>query len=200
MQEFLGWLKEGFHHITDLQGYDHMLFITALVAAYLPSQWKKLIVLVTSFTIGHSISLAMAVLGYVTVQRGVVEFLIPLTIFISGGMNVIAPDRRLLDSRIFFEWKYVTALFFGLIHGLGFSNYLRDLLGSEESILMPLFGFNVGLELGQILVVSLFMGLAALAMKSRYFKQQYWTLIWSVFAMGWAVLMMIERAGELMYT
>ena len=149
--EFLVYLRLGFEHISDLKGYDHILFIVALCAVYHFKAWKRLLWLVTAFTVGHSVTLALATLRLVTIDATLVEVLIPVTILLTSLLDVAAPAEVQQDRAA--RYKYGLALGFGLIHGLGFSNFLRAVLGGEESIALPLFAFNVGLELGQIVIV-----------------------------------------------
>jgi hypothetical protein len=166
--EFLVYLRLGFEHISDLRGYDHILFIVALCAVYQPRQWKQVLVLVTAFTLGHSLTLALATLDLLRINAQLVEILIPVTILLTSAINVMTsgmgggiaastPDEgargRPFPFRTARHLKYALALVFGLIHGLGFSNFLRAALGGGEGITLPLFAFNVGLEVGQILIV-----------------------------------------------
>jgi len=158
---FAVYLRLGFDHIADLRGYDHILFIVALSAGYGLAHWRHLLVLVTAFTVGHSVTLALATLRLISASTAWVEFLIPVTILATGVFTLFETRRRrgplpegraapLRAQRV----KYGMALFFGLIHGLGFSSYLRAVLGDEESIALPLFSFNVGLEVGQIAILA----------------------------------------------
>ena len=151
MNDFQIYLHLGFKHIIDLAGSDHILFIVALTARYIWSDWKQLLILVTAFTIGHSVTLALSVLHWVNLPINLIELLIPVTIVLTALVNFGVKN---FDFKSKYPIIYFFALFFGLIHGLGFSNYLRSLLGKEESILPPLFSFNLGLELGQLLIVS----------------------------------------------
>lgn len=150
MELFLMYLEEGFKHIADLSGIDHILFIVALSIRYQFADWKKLLILVTAFTIGHSLTLALSVLNLITVSTKWIEFLIPVTIVITALSNIMV-TKFVFKSR--FPMIYFMASFFGLIHGLGFSNYLKGMLGRGESVLEPLLAFNVGLELGQLAIV-----------------------------------------------
>jgi len=140
MSEFQTYLQLGFEHILDLGGYDHILFIVALCAIYRVEQWKKILILVTAFTIGHSLTLALAALEVVKVNATVIEFLIPVTILLTALYHVFKTDYNNQKAVL----NYSLALFFGLIHGLGFSNYFRALLGKEESIVQPLFALILG--------------------------------------------------------
>lgn len=151
MNDFQIYLHLGFKHIIDLRGSDHILFIMALTARYVWSDWRQLLILVTAFTIGHSVTLALSVLQWVNLPINLIELLIPITILITAFANFWVKS---FDFKSKYPIIYFFALFFGLIHGLGFSNYLRSLLGKEESVLGPLFSFNLGLELGQLLIVN----------------------------------------------
>ncbi len=156
MSELFTFIQLGFSHITDLAAMDHILFLLALAAIYRPGDWRTALWVVTAFTVGHSITLALAVTGMLPLSMDVIEFLIPVTIVITCIENIVVADRE----RALWRGKYrpVFAGVFGLVHGAGFANYLRDLF--TDRIAMPLFGFNVGIEIGQIVVL----GIAALAL------------------------------------
>jgi len=155
------YIRLGFEHISDLAGYDHILFVIALAAVYSIREWRHMLALVTAFTIGHSITLALATLGYLVFNEAVIETLIPITIFVTAALNIAERFARDPKRAMTRDWrlKYVLALAFGLIHGLGFSYYLRAILGGESSILLPLFSFNVGLELGQLVILVITLGI-----------------------------------------
>jgi hypothetical protein len=150
MDQFLVYFETGFQHIADLKGIDHILFVLALCIRYQFADWKKLLILITAFTIGHSITLALSVFNLVNYSVAWIEFLIPVTIVITAISNVFV-TKFTFKSR--FPLIYFFALFFGLIHGLGFSNYLKSMLGKDESIFGQLLAFNLGLEAGQIIIV-----------------------------------------------
>ena len=190
MSEFSLYLQLGFQHISDIAGYDHILFIVALCAVYELRQWKHLLILVTAFTIGHSITLAIATMGVVLIPSRIVEFLIPVTIFLTAVFNTIGRRALLPERRV--NLNYFLALFFGLIHGMGFSNYLRALLGEEESILVPLFSFNLGLEIGQLMIVAIILTISYLALNTFRVKLREWTLFISGAAAGIALILMSE--------
>jgi len=179
------YLQLGFEHITDLHGYDHMLFLLALCAAYQYFEWKKIVVLVTAFTLGHSITLALAVLNIIPVNAAWIEFLIPITIAATDAKNLIAKQQKAATA------TYFMALGFGLIHGMGFSNYLRSLLGDE--LLMPLFAFNIGIELGQLLVVSGIFLLQFALMKTISVKHTHWNTLISIVSGGISLLLAAQR-------
>lgn len=152
MSQFALYFQLGIEHILDILGYDHIMFVVALTAIYLLREWRRLLILVTAFTIGHSITLALATLRVVNFNSELIEFLIPVTIFITAISNLFKKDSYRSSAQI--NTNYVYALFFGLIHGLGFSNYLRSLLGSDKTIVPQLLAFNLGLEVGQIIIVG----------------------------------------------
>ena len=156
MSEFLVYLGLGKDHILDYaNGYDHILFVLALCAVYKMGDWKRVLILVTAFTVGHSITLALATLSIVNVRTDIIEFLIPVTIFITALSNILRRTERFQSPRLKSNYSY--ALIFGLIHGLGFSNYLKAILGQDERVVTQLLAFNLGLEFGQIIIVVLFM-------------------------------------------
>jgi hypothetical protein len=181
----------GVHHIADFAGYDHILFLVCLTAVYLVKDWKRILILITAFTIGHTVSLVLATFNVVHFSGSWIEFLIPLTIFITGLWNVV--DRNDQVSRSGHNIKYAAALFFGLIHGLGFSNFLRSLLGAEDNLALPLLGFNLGIESGQIIIVTAILTLAYFAQHYLRIVHREWNLILSGAGMGIAMILMGER-------
>jgi hypothetical protein len=196
LSEFLVFLRLGFEHIADIRGYDHILFIVALCAGYEPRHWKKLLILVTAFTVGHSITLALATYRIITINGALVEFLIPLTIFVTGVVNILASSPEgsgMLERKGTRQLQYLLALAFGLIHGMGFSNFLRALLGGEEGIALPLFSFNVGLELGQIMIVLAVLALTFLVVRLARMRRHDWILVLSGATSGIALTLMVER-------
>jgi hydrogenase/urease accessory protein HupE len=190
MQDFWLYFQLGRDHIADWKGYDHILFVIALSLRYLLKDWKKVLVLVTAFTIGHSITLALSVLDYVSIPSRWVEFLIPVTIFITAISNVWQKDFQ-FKSR--FPIIYFFALFFGLIHGLGFSYYLKSLLGKETNIVGELLAFNLGLEFGQILIVTVALACSWVCVTLFKFSRREYLLFLSGAIFGLALLMAIQR-------
>lgn len=190
MDPFQIYLKLGFEHISDINGYDHILFIVALCAVYRLRQWRHLLILVTAFTVGHSLTLALAALKILVLPSDIIEFLIPVTILLTSVYNVYLGEPRAPGSGL--HANYFLALFFGLIHGMGFSNYFRALLGKEESIVAPLLAFNIGLELGQLVIVAITLGAASLITLIFGAKQRDWTLFISGATAGIAFILMLE--------
>jgi len=157
------FLKEGFKHILDPQAYDHIMFVIAICIIYRWFEWKKVLILITAFTLGHSLTLALASFNIVKFNASIIETLIPITIIISAGYNLFRNTEKSDSTTI----QYILAAIFGLIHGLGFSNYLRSILAGEDSIIGPLLAFNIGVELGQIVIVGMAMTLGFIITKSK---------------------------------
>jgi len=192
MNEFQLYFGLGKDHILDYaNGYDHILFVITLCAMYTLRDWKRVLILVTSFTVGHSITLALATLDVVSVNAAWIEFLIPLTIFITSVSNLFKNEEAYHDRVI--QINYAFALFFGLIHGLGFSNYLRTLLSKSQSIVSPLLAFNVGLEFGQIIIVAIFLFTCFIFIDLFGVNRRDWKLVISSAIAGISLVMMHER-------
>lgn len=187
MNSFQLYLTLGFQHIINLNGYDHIIFVLTLCAAFTFSEIKKVLILVTAFTIGHSITLALSTLNYLLISAKLIEFLIPVTILITALSNLFPANEKRQ------KLIYLIVLFFGLIHGLGFSNYLKQLLGDEVSIVQPLLAFNVGLEIGQILILLIYFIVFGIAV--RFFKLKYsvWKVFFSGAAAGIALTLIIQN-------
>lgn len=195
MHSIAMYINLGFQHISDLAGYDHILFLLALCAVYSVDQWRRLFVLVTAFTVGHSITLALSSFGWVVIPSHIIEFLIPVTILITAIRNVAVPaSDQLTDARANMTGHYLVALCFGFIHGMGFSNYFRALMMDSSSITIPLLGFNLGIEIGQLLVVSIIVIVASLVVKFAQVKHRDWNLFISGAAAGISIVLMNETA------
>ncbi|HEX5624538.1 MAG TPA: HupE/UreJ family protein [Saprospiraceae bacterium] len=161
MEAFQLWFETGLEHILDLKGYDHILYVVAFSILFSHRQWKPLFWLVTAFTLGHSLTLALSTMNVLDLPQSVVEIAIVLTILISCMWNLL--DLRRSEPRV--SYRYVTAVVFGCIHGLGFSYLLKSMLGREESIVLPLLYFNLGLEAGQLVILSAVVGFKAILLK-----------------------------------
>jgi hypothetical protein len=151
MSELFTFVHLGFHHITDPGALDHILFLLALAAIYRRHDWRDSLWVITAFTVGHSITLALAVTGALRLPTPLIEFLIPLTIVVTGAENILV--RRREWAPLQGGYRPVFAAVFGLVHGAGFANYLRSLF--VGSIAVPLLGFNLGIELGQLVVLGI---------------------------------------------
>ena len=166
MQTFVLFFKQGLSHILDLDGIDHLLFILAITVFFSLSQWRKLALLITAFTIGHSITLVLSVYDIFTLPRDITEQLIPITIIVTCINNFIKVYK---PTQINYQLLYTTVLIFGCIHGLAFSNFLKMAFFEDDNLLASLVGFNIGIELGQLIIVGVF--LAAIQMAFRGFKE-----------------------------
>ena len=189
MQDFWLYFNLGREHIADITGYDHILFVAALCLRYVIQDWKKILILVTAFTIGHSITLALSALKYLNVSTEWIEFFIPLTIVVTALANVLQKDRQKPGV----SFIYILALFFGLIHGLGFSNYLKSLLGKDSSIITELLAFNIGLEVGQLLIVAAVLLVSVICTRLLKIHRRDYLLFTSGAIFGIALLMTFER-------
>jgi hypothetical protein len=190
MNELGMYLKWGFHHIIEWGAWDHILFVLVLTLRYQLADWKKLLILITAFTIGHSITLALSTLNWVDFPSKWIELLIPVTIVLTAISNFWVKN---FDFRSKYTPIYFLALFFGLIHGLAFSTYLKSLLGKEESILGPLFTFNIGLELGQLLVVGGILIISFIFVSVLKVKRLRYVQIGSVLAIAFSLNMVLDR-------
>lgn len=180
------YTRLGFEHILDPKGYDHILFVIALCAIYAIKDWKRVLILVTAFTIGHSLTLALSSLKIVTISSTLVETLIPVTIILTCIYNIAKGVLKHEKATV----SYLLALGFGFIHGLGFSNFFKAMLGKEENIVGPLFYFNIGVELGQIIVVVLTLLLSYLIIDILKVKQKYYNYTLSTIILLWAAKML----------
>ena len=188
MSDFEIYLPLGFQHITNIQGYDHILFVIALCAVYRLKDWKKIALLVTAFTIGHSITLALATLNLISYSTKLIELLIPMTIVLTCLINFFHKSTTYsLDVEKPSFFRYPVAMIFGLIHGMGFSNYLKSLLGTEQSIWQPLLAFNIGLEFGQLVIVVIVLIISSLLLDIFRVKKHNWNLILSGIVLGIAL-------------
>ncbi len=194
MQNFWLYFEIGWKHICDWQAYDHILFVTVLCGIYLIADWKKVLVLVTAFTVGHTITLVLSVFNKIKIPSAYIEFLIPVTIIITALSNIRNKHFELKKIRI----NYILALVFGFIHGMGFSNYLKSLLGKSSNITGELFAFNIGLELGQLTIVSIVLILSYLAIRVIKINRREWNLFISSAIFGIAFIMAIERLSVLL--
>lgn len=189
MDDFYFYFQLGWNHIISLEAIDHLLFISVLTSLYHIRKWKQVLILITAFTIGHSLTLALSSLSLIRFNSNFTEFLIPLTILLTGLFNLLQDDNN--KSRI--KLNYFLALIFGLIHGMGFANSIRFMLSSHQDISLPLFSFNIGIETAQIIVVLclLFVGLVFTDVVGM--KQKNWKIIISLFSGAVAIYMCILR-------
>jgi len=193
MSDFGFYFSLGWEHIISKDALDHQLFILALAAIYLIKDWKQVLVLVTAFTIGHSLTLALTVFKIIKFPSDWIEFLIPCTIVITAISNLFQKNFTSTSIRI----NYFLALFFGMIHGMGFANKLRYILAEDQSIGWSLFGFNVGLEAGQIVLVLIVLLISFLFVQLLKVNRREWVIFASAAAFSIALKLALERISEL---
>ncbi len=198
---FQTYLHLGFLHICSPRATDHLTFLLALCAPYVLADWRRVLALVTSFTVGHSLTLALATLGLVTFPPPIIEALIPVTIMVTAVFNLARAGRSGVPVAVGaaagpIVWAAPNALAatFGLVHGLGFSNYLRALLGQQSRPVVELLAFNVGVELGQMVIVSVILLLGALLLRGVGVARRDWVLAVSGAALGVAGLLLLQQA------
>jgi hypothetical protein len=190
-QIWKAYLELGFDHILDLKGYDHILFVSVLTAIYTFKDWKKIVWLVTAFTVGHSITLALSSLNVISFNPDIIETLIPLTIIFTGLYQLYrAFTPKLLQTGIYVSYALTSV--FGLIHGLGFSNYFKVILGKENSVLVPLFSFNAGVELGQLIVVTFSLMVGSTLVLWCKIPQKLWIVFLSLLCITVAAWLLIK--------
>ena len=193
VDEFFIYLRVGFSHIADIASYDHILFIAALAIPYAPRDWRRVALLATAFTVGHSLTLALATLQFVSVPSAVVETLIPCTIVMTAALALFEQRRADMHQPTTSPTtRYALAVGFGFIHGLGFSTYLRALLGTEESLVLPLFAFNIGLEIGQLLILSIVLAIGAVIVQLGLSRRR-WMLLLATTIATMALMLLVQR-------
>jgi len=183
------YFKLGWDHIISIDALDHILFVFVLAAIYTIADWKQVLILVTAFTIGHSITLALSTLNIIELETELVEFLIPCTIVFTAITNLFQKNFSPKKIRL----NYFLALFFGLIHGLGFANTLQFMLAKDQSLGWSLLGFNLGLEAGQIIIVFFILLIAYLFINLLKVQRREWVIFVSAAIFSLALKMAIER-------
>jgi len=190
MDNFILYFKLGLNHVLDFSAYDHILFLIVLAVVYNFNQWKKALWLITFFTIGHTLTLGLAAYGVLNIRIDIVEFLIPVTIFITGVANVARANKASSGKE---QLNLFFALFFGLIHGLGFSNYFRLMIGKEEDKFFPLIEFALGIEVAQIIIVFAILIIGIILQNFFRVSRRDWILVCSSIIIGFVIPMIIER-------
>ncbi len=193
MNEFWLWFTMGFQHILDWNGYDHILYVMVLCVLFSIKEWKSLLVLITAFTIGHSLTLAASAFHIIAIKQSIIEVLIPLTIITTCLSNIYFRNKQ----RINYQFNYALALLFGFIHGMGFSYMLKSMLGKEESILLPLLSFNIGLEVGQLCIVSAMLLFSVFLIRFTRIKSAVWVTTVSSAVLIIATYLFIQRLNHL---
>jgi hypothetical protein len=191
MSDFWIYFQIGLKHVLDIHAYDHVMFLMALTIPYAFKDWKRILLLVTVFTVGHTLALLLSVYGIITIKVNIVEFLIPITILITAFFNFFTAGKSSKTESI--NLVFFITLFFGIIHGLGFSNYFKTILGgSPSSKLLPLGEFALGIEAAQIIVVFVVLIISYIVQTIFRFSKRDWTLAMSAFIIGVVIPMVIE--------
>jgi hypothetical protein len=191
MSQFWIYFQIGLNHVLDLSAYDHVLFLMALAVPFSFKDWKRAVLLVSLFTIGHTVALILSVFGIIAVKVNVVEFLIPITILLTALFNLFTAGKSNKTESI--NLVFFITLFFGIIHGLGFSNYFKTILGgTPSSKILPLAEFALGVEAAQIVVVFVVLILSYIVQTVFRFSKRDWTLVMSAFIIGVVVPLIIE--------
>ncbi len=192
MSEFLVYFNVGLKHVLDSNAYDHVLFLMALVTPYAFKDWKNVLVLVSLFTIGHTLALLLSVFGVVQIKVSLVEFLIPITILATALYHLFTAGKS-SKSNNGITFVAIITLFFGIIHGLGFSNYFKTILsGNASDKLLPLLDFAVGIEAAQMIVVLVVLIISYIVQLFFRFSKRDWALVTSAFIIGVVLPMLIE--------
>lgn len=190
MSQFWIYFQIGLKHVLDVHSYDHVLFLIALAIPFSFKDWKRIVLLVSLFTIGHTVALLLSVFGIIVIKVNVVELLIPITILITALYNLFTAGKS--NKKEGLNLIFFITLFFGIIHGLGFSNYFKSILGgSAVSKLLPLSEFALGIEAAQIVVVFIVLILSYIVQTVFRFSRRDWALVFSAFVIGVVLPMII---------
>jgi hypothetical protein len=180
----------GLYHVLDFEAYDHILFLVVLAIVFSFNQWKKVVWLITFFTIGHTLTLSLAAYGILNTRIDIIEFLIPITIFITAVFNIFRAKKASTGKE---NLNLIFALLFGLIHGLGFSSYFKMMIGKEEDKLLPLLEFALGIELAQVVIVLSILLIGVVFQQIFKVSKRDWVLILSSIVIGFVIPMMMRR-------
>jgi hypothetical protein len=191
MSEFWIFFEKGLRHVLNLYAYDHVLFLIVLAVPYAFKDWTRLLLLITTFTLGHTLALLLSVFGVIIIKGNFTEFLIPITILIVAGFNLFTAGKSAKKESV--SVIVFITLFFGIIHGLGFAGYFQSLLGANvKPKLLPLLEFSLGIEIAQLIVIFIVLILSYIVQTFFRFSKRDWTLVMSSFVIGVVVPMIIE--------
>ena len=191
LENFWFNVEYGMNHVLDINAYDHVLFLIVLTIPYLFKDWKRVLILVSVFTLGHTLSLALAAYGAITISASLVEFLITLTILIVALFNVFTAGKGAKKEKI--GVLFISTLFFGLIHGLGFGREFKMFIGSTESKLMPLIEFALGIEIAQVIIVFVVLFLGFVFQTVFRFSKRDWIMVVSSVVVGLVIPMLLNN-------
>ena len=190
LDEFWFNVQYGINHVLDINGYDHVLFLMVLSVPYIFKDWKRVLILVTMFTIGHSLSLILAAYDVISLNGELVEFLIPLTILIVAVYNVFTAGKTNKSTKV--GVLFISTLFFGIIHGLGFAREFKMFVGKTDSKLVPLLEFALGIEIAQVIIVFMVLFIGFLGQTVFRFSKRDWMMVVSAIVIGLVIPMLIN--------
>ncbi|TYB78500.1 HupE/UreJ family protein [Bizionia myxarmorum] len=190
LENFWFNVEYGINHVLDINAYDHVLFLIVLTVAYLFKDWKRVLLLVSVFTLGHTISLLLAVYGVVSVNAALVEFLIPISILVVALFNVFTAGKGAQKEKV--GVLFFSTLFFGLIHGLGFAREFQMMVGKSSNKFLTLLEFALGIELAQIIIVFVVLFLGYIMQTIFRFSKRDWVMVISAVVIGLVIPMIIE--------
>ena len=190
LEEFLFNIKYGINHVLDINAYDHVLFLIVLTVPYMFKDWKRVFLLVTMFTIGHTLSLILATYGAVSISANIIEFLIPVTILIVALFNVFTSGKGAQKEKV--GILFVSTLFFGLVHGLGFAREFKLLIGNDDNKLVTLLEFALGIEVAQVIIVFIVLFLGYLFQTIFRFSKRDWIMVVSAIVVGLVIPMLLN--------
>ena len=189
MQEFLFYIKLGLNHVLDFGAYDHILFLSALAVPFTFKHWKRVLILATIFTVAHCTSLALSVYEVATVDVGLIEFMIPVTILLTALFNFAYVYKEALEVGLFLH--ILATAFFGLIHGFGFSNYFKMLMAEEKDKITPLLGFATGIELSQVTIILVVLIISYVALNLLKVKRSVFITVASILIIAITIPLLI---------
>lgn len=190
LNDFWFNVQYGINHVLDINAYDHVLFLIVLTVPYMFKDWKRVLLLVSIFTLGHTLSLVLAAYGVVTVNADLIEFLIPITILVVALFNVFTSGKGAQKEKV--GVLMLSTLFFGLVHGLGFAREFKMLVGKSDNKLMVLIEFALGIEIAQIIIVFLVLFLGFLCQTVFRFSRRDWIMVVSAIVVGLVIPMILN--------
>ena len=182
IDNFISNLQHGIYHVVHINAYEHILFLIVLSLPYFFKDWKRILLLITIFTVGHCLSLSLVTYNIVSLNIRVTSFLIPLTILIVSLFNIFTSGKKTHQSK--FGFLFFITLFFGLIHGLGFANELKSLISASENKLLAIVEIALGIEIGQLIIAFIVIFLSFICQTIFRFSRRDWIMVISAIVLG----------------
>ena len=189
MSTFILYFRLGYRHVLDIYGVDHMLFIIAIMSVFLLRDWRRALILFLFYVLGSSLSLSLSVNEIIKVDINIVDYLIPVTLLVAAVINIFKKHESYTPKSIF---RFITIFIFGFIHGLGYADYLKDIVGADLNLAVPIIGFNLGVELGLLLVAFIFLMISWIFVNNLGLSRRDWNLVISSGIAGIALTLMFE--------